>query len=224
VKYGGMTPQKPHVGPQGDGSAATGMCGMNCPAHHSGPIDRQELQPTKSMTACPPYSSSRHKSRDPTTTFNSEQECVDWAVGGGTLVAWADVRLGFEDSASVMCVTPLNPDYCISQDVRVYNDGSVPVTVSVSLSGTYDETPTNSFARHLINTTFCTGSDDGVSSWSASCTVQDVPAGGSTFVARMWAYLGGSHAGSASVTASSSPDPDSSNDTVSWNFTAPTPG
>ncbi len=161
---------------------------------------------------------------DATTTFTSEQECVDFAVGGGTLVVWSDVRLGFEDSAAVTCVTPLNPAYCISQDVRVYNDGSVPVTVSVTLSGTYDQTPTNSFAGHLINSVFCTGTDDGISSWSASCTVTNVPAGGSTFLARMWAYLGASHVGSATVTASSSPDPTSSNDTASWNFTAPTLG
>lgn len=135
----------------------------------------------------------------------------------------ADVHLGFEDSAAVMCVAPLSPAYCVSQDVRVYNDGPVSVTVSVSFSGTYDETPENSFANHLINNTFCTGTDDGVSSWSASCTVENVPAGGSTFLARMWAYLGGSHAGSASVTTSSSPDPDTSNNTVEWNFTAPVP-
>jgi hypothetical protein len=46
VKYGGMTPQNPHAGPYGEGSAATGMCGMNWPAHHRGPIDLQELHPT----------------------------------------------------------------------------------------------------------------------------------------------------------------------------------
>jgi hypothetical protein len=51
VKYGGITPQKPQAGPYGEASAATGMCGITCPAHHKGPIDLHELQPTKSMTA-----------------------------------------------------------------------------------------------------------------------------------------------------------------------------
>lgn len=53
VKYGGITPQNPQAGPNGDGSAGIGMCGMTCPAHHNGPIDLQELHPTKSIDGQP---------------------------------------------------------------------------------------------------------------------------------------------------------------------------
>jgi hypothetical protein len=45
LKTGGSGPQKPQYGPIVEASVGTGACGMNCPAHQSGTIDRQELQP-----------------------------------------------------------------------------------------------------------------------------------------------------------------------------------
>jgi hypothetical protein len=53
VKIGGIWPQNWQYGPTGEGSTGTGICGMNCPAHQSGTIDRQELQPANSITALP---------------------------------------------------------------------------------------------------------------------------------------------------------------------------
>jgi hypothetical protein len=165
------------------------------------------------------------KARGPsaTTKITSEQECVDYAVGGGTPVAQgADVRVTYVDSAAVMCVTPWNPAYCFSKDVWVYNDGPATASrVSIDISDTEVE---GAFGPngYLVNNNFCTvtGSDEG--NVTLSCTVTNVEApGGGAFLFRFYAYNGGSHTGSATVTSSSPADPNTSNNTVSWDLTAP---
>jgi hypothetical protein len=155
---------------------------------------------------------------DETRTFADEQECVDHAVGGGLLVAYADVRMALVDSAAVMCVGPAALN-CISKDIWVYNDGPVAVTVSVDISDTYAPGPVG-VTSYLYNNNFCTVSGGG-GNVTASCTVTVAAGGGGAFLFRVYAYTGGSHTGSASVTSSSSPDPDNTNNTVAWNFTAP---
>jgi hypothetical protein len=157
-------------------------------------------------------------------TFTSEQECVDAAVGGATLVTYADVRIA-DEGGTLGCTTPWTADNCSSIHLRIYNDGPVAVTVSWSLSGTYQRT--DPLFTEMITPIdgangSCSRSDDGAGNWTASCTGVSVPAGGSAFLAHIIARVGATQAGTASITASSRPDPDSSNDSCSWNFTAPT--
>jgi hypothetical protein len=157
-----------------------------------------------------------------TTPFTSEQQCVDQAVGGGTLVTFADVRLGSEDSEALSCGPPHDPASCDSIDVRVYNDGPSAVTVTVSLSGTFVEPAANSSAGVLTGNNICSFVNNN-GSWTATCTTSVPSGGGNTFLARIFARNGASQVGSAEITASSAADPDASNDTLAWDFTAPVP-
>jgi hypothetical protein len=156
--------------------------------------------------------------------FTSEQECVDQAVAGGALVTFVDLSIGAEET-ELGCQTPWDPDYCTSNMLRVYNGGSVNMTVNVTLSGTYQ--PDSFYAEVIPNVgSQCTFADDQAGNWSETCTGLTVLAGGSTFLAHVIARNGASQAGSASVTSRSPslPDPNSTNDTFTWNFTAPAPG
>jgi hypothetical protein len=156
--------------------------------------------------------------------FTSEQECVDYAVGGGTLVTYADVSIA-DEGGTLGCTTPWTTDNCSSIHLRIYNAGPAAVTVSWSLSGTYQRTdPSYTLMIPPIDGAngSCSSTDDGLGTWTAACTGVSVPAGGSAFLAHIIARVGATQAGTASITSSSLPDPDSSNDSYTWNFTAPT--
>jgi len=130
-----------------------------------------------------------------------------------------------ESRDSLICVpgAPV-PPYCEAWDVWVYNNGPVAVNVTVSFSGTFDDSA-NAFteASYDPNDNFCTVTP-GTNSFSGSCTINNVqPNGGGAFLLRLIAKFGGSHVGSASITSSSVADADTSNDTTSWNFSADIP-
>jgi hypothetical protein len=157
---------------------------------------------------------------DATTTFATEQECVSSGVGGGTLVAFVDVRLGFENSEALMCDgLGDGGDLCVSEDIRLYNDGAIPVTVNFDIDDTYVQGSALSTSFIPNPTMQCSGPIGG-GTVDQSCTVTNLQPG-SIFVGRLTANYGGSHVGSASVTSSSSPDPDTSNNSLAWNLVAP---
>jgi hypothetical protein len=162
---------------------------------------------------------------DGTTPFTSEQECVDYAGGTGTpVVNSADVSIS-TDPGTLGCGLPHDPLYCVPIHIRVYNAGSVPVTVSWTLNATWVATSplgTDIFPAFANGT--CTDVYDNVNSTlSSSCTGATISPGGSTFVAHVIARNGSTQAGTVSITASSMPDPNPLNNTFTWNFTAPSP-
>jgi hypothetical protein len=152
------------------------------------------------------------------TQFASEQECVDYAVGEGTPVAFADVRFAVEDTTEARCPAPEPSPLCAAGDVRVYNDGPVAVTVNVSFDDTISGAGSFLFE---VNPVYCSAIIDPPNpTFTGSCTDVPIPAGGSTFIlfVRTLSDDGG-HAGSASITSTSSPDPNTDNNTISWNVT-----
>lgn len=160
-----------------------------------------------------------------TTQFANEQECVDYAVGGGSLVTFSDVYMTQENRDSLMCGPGApSPPYCEAWDVWVYNSGPVAVNVTISFSGTFDDSATAfTVASYDFRTTGCTVTP-GSGSYSATCSLQNIqPNGGGAFLLRLVAETGGSHVGSASITTASVADPNTTNDTTSWNFSADIP-
>ena len=161
-----------------------------------------------------------------TTQFANEQQCVDQAVGGGTLVTFSDVYMTQVSEDSVQCFQgslDLRP-YCESYRVWVRNAGPVAVNVTITFSGTFDDSATAfTVASYGPNDTFCT-TTPGTNSFSGSCTINYVqPNGGGAGLLGLLAKTGGVHIGSASITTSSVADPDTSNNTTSWNFSADIP-
>lgn len=154
--------------------------------------------------------------------FASEQECVDHAVGTGTPLTYADISIA-TDPGTLGCGEPFDPAFCTSIHIRVYNAGPATATVSWSLNGTYQREHSSLTLIVTGTNGTCTDADDQQGTWSASCTGTTVPPGGSTFIAHVVARNGATQAGTVSITASSLPDPDASNNSFSWNFTAPSP-
>jgi hypothetical protein len=159
-----------------------------------------------------------------TGTFEDEQECVDHAVDGGTLVTFTDVRMTQENRDSLMCTQgdlDLRP-YCEAWDVWVRNYGPVAVNVTISFSGTFDDSATAfTEASYDPNDNFCTATPVGTNGFTGSCTINNVqPNQGGAFLLRLVAEMGGWHLGSASITSASVADPDAANDTTSWDFNA----
>lgn len=160
-----------------------------------------------------------------TTQFTSEQQCVDHAGGGGSLVTFSDVYMTQENRDSLMCGPGApSPPYCEAWDVWVNNSGPVAVDVTISFSGTFDDSATAfTVASYDPNDNFCTVTP-GTNSFTGSCTVNNVqPNGGGAFLLRLVAEQGGSHMGSASITAASVADPNTTNNTTPWNFSAEIP-
>lgn len=160
-----------------------------------------------------------------TTQFASEQECVDYGAGGGTLVTFADVYMTQVSEDSVQCFQgslDLRP-YCESWRVWVRNAGPVAVDVTVSFSGTFDDSATAfTVASYDPNENFCTTAPE-TGGFTGSCTITVQPNGGGVGLLGLLAKTGGVHSGSASITTASVADPDTTNNTTSWNFSADIP-
>jgi hypothetical protein len=162
-----------------------------------------------------------------TTPFTSEQECIDYAGGTGTPVAvGADLYVS-TDPTTIGCGPPSDPAYCTSIHIRVYNPSSMAVTVSWTFNGTYQETSslgTEIWPLLPITNPNCSYIDNDVAgTFTGGCTNVLLPGSTSIFVAHVVARVGSTQSGTVSITSSSLPDPNPSNNSFSWNFTAASP-
>ena len=160
---------------------------------------------------------------DPSTgqSFASQSACVSFVANGGVLTFGADVGLAFttpsstsiSNSCLVVNGVPVSP--CLTGDVTAHNSGSVPVTLSVHLpEAQVSSGGTSGNAGVSLGSDGFTCTNPPFSS-SRDCT-GTVAAGATAIVVSVFVSGGDSMSDSASITASSVLDPNSSNNSVSF--------
>jgi hypothetical protein len=154
------------------------------------------------------------------TPFANQDACVMFVAHGGTLTSGADVGLTFTTPSStsisndcpVVNGVPVSP--CLTGDVSAHNAGAVPVTLTIHLPEAQVTISGTGKAEVGLGSAVFTCTNPPFSS-SRDCT-GTVAAGATAVVVPVLVAGGSTMSDSASITASSVPDPNPSNNSVSF--------